>query len=96
MTALGKAAKGLQTFTSDVAQGFFEITHNGFALVGLATVCLVLTLFARPGSPASADPEEGGGKLPPPYLREKDYRFFRWPPGAGVALPGTRWFSLSS
>ncbi len=48
MTALGKVAKGLQTFASDVAQGFFEITHNGFAVVGLAVVFAVLTLFARP------------------------------------------------
>jgi hypothetical protein len=48
MTALGKTVQGLRCFASDVAQGFFEITHNGFALVGLATVCLVLTLFARP------------------------------------------------
>src|SRR5438105_15459896 len=48
MTALGKMAKGLRCFASDVAQGFFEITHNGFALVGLATVCFVLTLAARP------------------------------------------------
>ena len=48
MTALGKAAKGLQTFTSDVAQGFFEITHNGFAVVGLVAVFSVLTLLARP------------------------------------------------
>jgi hypothetical protein len=48
MTALGKAASGLRTFTSDVAQGFFEITHNGFAVVGLAVVFAVLTLLARP------------------------------------------------
>jgi len=48
MTALGKAAKGLQTFISDVAQGFFEITHNGFAVVGLVSVFSVLTLLARP------------------------------------------------
>ena len=48
MTALGKLAKGLQTFVGDVAQGFFEITHNGFAVVGLAVVFSVLTLFARP------------------------------------------------
>ena len=48
MTALGKVAKGLQTFVSDVAQGFFEITHNGFAVVGLAVVFAILTLFARP------------------------------------------------
>ncbi len=48
MTALGKLTKGLRCFVSDVAQGFFEITHNGFALVGLATVCIVVTLAARP------------------------------------------------
>ncbi|MBE7369786.1 lytic transglycosylase domain-containing protein [Ramlibacter pallidus] len=48
MTALGKLAKGVQTFVADVAQGFFEITHNGFAVVGLATVFTVLTLLARP------------------------------------------------
>ena len=48
MTALGKLAQGLRTFASDVGQGFFEITHNGFALVGLATVFCVITLTARP------------------------------------------------
>jgi hypothetical protein len=48
MTALGKTVQALRCFASDVAQGFFEITHNGFALVGLATVCLVVTLAARP------------------------------------------------
>jgi hypothetical protein len=48
MTALGKVARGVQTFASDVAQGFFEITHNGFAVVGLAVVFATLTLVARP------------------------------------------------
>ncbi|MCJ0762812.1 lytic transglycosylase domain-containing protein [Variovorax terrae] len=48
MTALGKIAQGLRTFASDVAQGFFEITHNGFALLGLAVVFSVITLTARP------------------------------------------------
>jgi soluble lytic murein transglycosylase-like protein len=41
-------AQGLRCFASDIAQGFFEITHNGFALVGLATVCCALTVAARP------------------------------------------------
>jgi len=36
MTALGKTVQGLRTFASDIAQGFFEITHNGFALVAAA------------------------------------------------------------
>lgn len=48
MTALGRLARGVQTFVSDVAQGLFEITHNGFAVVGLAVVFSALTLLARP------------------------------------------------
>jgi hypothetical protein len=48
MTALKKLSEGVRCFASDVAQGFFEITHNGFALVGLATVFSVITLAARP------------------------------------------------
>jgi hypothetical protein len=45
---LGSLARGVQTFCCDVAEGFFEITHNGFAVVGLAVVFSVLTLLARP------------------------------------------------
>jgi hypothetical protein len=41
-------AQGLRCFASDVADGFFEITHNGFAFVGLATVFCVIALTARP------------------------------------------------
>ena len=48
MTALRSAAQGLRTFASDIAEGFFEITHNSFALVGLAVVFAVVTLTARP------------------------------------------------
>ena len=33
---------------NDIAQGFFEITHNGFALLGLALVFALITLTARP------------------------------------------------
>ena len=47
MTALGKTAHSLRTFGADVAQGFFEITHNSFALVGLAVVFSLITLTAR-------------------------------------------------
>ncbi len=43
-----KFTQGLRTFASDIAQGFFEITHNGFALVGLAVIFAVITLTARP------------------------------------------------
>ena len=39
---------GLQIFVKDVADGFFAITHNGFALLGLALFFAVATLQARP------------------------------------------------
>jgi soluble lytic murein transglycosylase-like protein len=32
----------------DIGHGFFEITHNGFALLGLGLVFAVITLTARP------------------------------------------------
>jgi hypothetical protein len=48
MTASQKLSQGLRAFASDIAQGFFEITHNGFALLGLAVMFAVITLTARP------------------------------------------------
>jgi hypothetical protein len=48
MTTTEKFTRGLRTFATDIAQGFFEITHNGFALVGLAVMFAALTLTARP------------------------------------------------
>lgn len=48
MTALTRISQGLRTFATDIAQGFFEITHNGFALVGLAVMFAIITLTARP------------------------------------------------
>lgn len=61
MTALGQSApasvmrtlqknvgNSLANIADDIAQGFFEITHNSFALVGLAVVFAVITLTARP------------------------------------------------
>lgn len=48
MTATEKFTKGLRIFASDIAQGFFEITHNGFALLGLAVMFAAITLTARP------------------------------------------------
>lgn len=48
MTATNKFSQGLRVFASDVAHGFFEITHNGFALLGVAVVFATLTLLARP------------------------------------------------
>jgi hypothetical protein len=51
MTASGYLAalgSGLKTFAGDVAEGFFEITHNGLALVGVAVVVLAALLMTRP------------------------------------------------
>jgi hypothetical protein len=48
MTATQTFTKGLRVFVSDIAQGFFEITHNGFALLGLAVMFAAITLTARP------------------------------------------------
>jgi soluble lytic murein transglycosylase-like protein len=52
---LATTARGLRTFGSDVVDGFFEITHNGFALLGLATVFAVLALMARPDLRATGE-----------------------------------------
>ena len=48
MTASQKIGRGLRTFAADVAQGLFEFIQNGFALVGLAVLFVVITLMARP------------------------------------------------
>ncbi len=48
MTATEKFTQALRVFVTDVAQGFFEITHNGFALLGLAVMFAALTLTAKP------------------------------------------------
>ena len=56
MTASGQEVQGasskvtgaLRAFSADVAEGFFEITHNGFALVGLAVVLVVAGVMTRP------------------------------------------------
>jgi len=47
-------AKSLQTFASDVSEGFVEITRHGLALFGLAVVLVSLTFLARPELQASA------------------------------------------
>ncbi|HRN74779.1 transglycosylase SLT domain-containing protein [Ottowia sp.] len=45
LAALGR---GLKTFLGDVAEGLFEITHNGLALVGIVVVVSVALLGTRP------------------------------------------------
>ena len=45
---LGNVQRSGSRTVKDIADGFFEITHNGFALLGLAMVFAVITLIARP------------------------------------------------
>lgn len=45
---LKSVQSSVASIADDIAQGFFEITHNGFALLGLAVVFGVITLTARP------------------------------------------------
>jgi hypothetical protein len=48
MTATTRFNKAVRTAVNDIAQGFFEITHSGFALLGLAVMFAFITLFAHP------------------------------------------------
>ncbi len=48
MTASQSMLSGIQTFGSDIANGLFEITHSGFAMLGLAVVFVALTLSVNP------------------------------------------------
>ncbi|MGJ7508953.1 transglycosylase SLT domain-containing protein [Variovorax sp. GT1P44] len=67
--AFDATARGLRTFVSDVVDGFFEITHNGFALVGLAIVFAALALLARPDLRQSGEEQLMGwlqSRKPPP------------------------------
>ena len=57
MKSLRKISSGLRTFGSDVAQGFFEITHNGFALLGLVVVVCAAGVLARPDLRQAAELE---------------------------------------
>ena len=45
---LKNVRRGLATVADDIAQGFFLVTHNSLALVGMAVVFAVITLLARP------------------------------------------------
>jgi soluble lytic murein transglycosylase-like protein len=48
MTAKQNVYQGIKIVCKDIAQGFFEITHNGFALLGLAVMFAGLTLLTQP------------------------------------------------
>ena len=45
---LKNVRSSVANIADDIAQGFFEITHNSFALLGLAVVFGVIMLLARP------------------------------------------------
>ena len=45
---LGNARRSAANVVNDVAQGFFDITHNSFALLGFGLVFAIITLTARP------------------------------------------------
>jgi len=67
--AFSSTAKSIRIVVSDVISGFFEMAHNGFALVGLAIVFAVLTLAARPDLRQTGELELRGwlqSRLPAP------------------------------
>jgi len=48
MKARSQTFTGLRTFATDVANGFFELTHSSLALLGLAVAFAALALVMRP------------------------------------------------
>lgn len=46
--AIARLQLGLRTFANDVAQGFFAISHNGLAVLGLSLFFFVVALAVRP------------------------------------------------
>ena len=45
--ALQRAGQRLRQIGSDIAQGFFDVTHNSFAMLGLGVAFVVIALTAR-------------------------------------------------
>lgn len=61
--------RGLRTFASDVAEGFFEITHNGFAFIGVVLVIATAVFLSRPDLRDAAEQRLGAwleSRKPPP------------------------------
>ena len=58
---------GLRTFAADVAQGFFAITHNGMAVVGLSLFFFVVAMTVRPDLRAITETKLIG------WLQERQY-----------------------
>jgi hypothetical protein len=45
---LQATASGFKTFASDIASGFVEVAHNGFALIGMVLAFALAALFFKP------------------------------------------------
>ncbi|MFN9726482.1 transglycosylase SLT domain-containing protein [Acidovorax sp.] len=73
MTALGTMLRGFRTFATDVVEGFLEITHNSFALIGLALAFVVITLAARD------DLRQAGEEQLMTWLRERQVEMVGMP-----------------
>jgi len=48
MSASKSLSQSLRRATATVAKGFFDITHNSIALVGVTVIFIAIALFARP------------------------------------------------
>jgi soluble lytic murein transglycosylase-like protein len=48
LPVFAKAKVGLRTFATDVAQGFFAVTHNSVAVIGLSILFVIVALTIRP------------------------------------------------
>ncbi len=48
ISLIARLQLGLRTFAADVAQGFFAISHNGLAVVGLSLFFFAVALTVRP------------------------------------------------
>lgn len=73
MTAQGTFLRGLRTCAKDVVEGFVEITHNSFALIGLAVAFVVIMLSAR------ADLRQAGEEQLMSWLRERQIEMVGMP-----------------
>jgi Transglycosylase SLT domain len=48
MTAIDKFTSGTKVFAKDIAHGFFEIAHNGLAMVGMVAALLLAAVVFKP------------------------------------------------
>ena len=48
MTAIDNLINGIRVFLKDIAQGCFEIAHNGFAMVGMVAALAIAAIVLKP------------------------------------------------